>query len=445
MVLVPFSPNFASVVLGSQWGDEGKGKLIDLLSQTTDIVARCQGGSNAGHTIFLNGETYKFHLLPSGMLHPQVSAFIGNGVVIHLPSLFNEIQELEKQGVPTVLPRLKISARSHIVFDFHRSVDGLLESESQKSSIGTTKQGIGPTYSSKASRFGLRMGDLLANEEIFKTRYFEMLNGFYKRHHGFTHDGDAELKALFKFRNLLRDVVIDDGANYLGQLQEKGKIILVEGANALLLDIDFGTYPFVTSSSCCIGGVLTGLAIHPRSLFPIIGVVKAYTTRVGQGPFPTELDLDNDAIGHHLSSVGVEYGTTTGRKRRCGWLDLVILSYSHRINHYDFLNLTKLDVLTGIPKIKIAVAYKMKDGTVSKSLIPCSLEDLPQTESDVIYHEMEGWKEPISHIRAFENLPDNAKAYVQFIENHVHIPIKWIGVGPSRDAMLIRESFASHL
>ncbi|KAM0682011.1 Adenylosuccinate synthase [Mitosporidium daphniae] len=432
------SPNFVSVVLGSQWGDEGKGKLIDLLSQKVDIVARCQGGANAGHTIILNGQKYTFHLLPSGILHSRVVGFIGNGVVIHLPSLFKEIYQLEGQGVSPILPRLKISSRAHIVFEFHRTVDGLLESEAQNSSIGTTKQGIGPTYSSKASRFGLRIGDLLCDEKAFKARYFQLLNGFYKRHQGFTHDCDAELQELFKFKDLLRQVVIDDGVSYLNRSRTQGKEILVEGANALLLDVDFGTYPFVTSSSCCIGGVVAGLAVHPRSLFPIIDVIKAYTTRVGHGPFPTELDLEQDPIGLHLSSVGAEYGTTTGRKRRCGWLDLVILSYSHAINHYDLLNLTKLDVLTGIAKIKIATAYRMKDGTISKDLIPSCLDDLPKTDADVIYHEMDGWNEPISHIREFGDLPENAKAYIQFIEDYIGVPIKWIGIGPSRDAMIAR-------
>lgn len=431
--------NSSTVILGSQWGDEGKGKLVDILSSNIDIVARCQGGSNAGHTIVANEKTFKFHLLPSGLLHPQTTALIGNGVVIHIPSLFNEIANLEETGVlPKLLSKLKISSRAHIVFNFHQTADGLYETELSGSSIGTTRKGIGPTYSTKAARSGIRMGDLMGDWSLFISRYYNLLNDFYKRFGNFNHDVESELNLLAKHRKALLDVVVDDSVAYLNNSIKAGKRVLVEGANALLLDIDYGTYPFVTSSSCCIGGVITGLGLHPRSLFPIIGVVKAYTTRVGSGPFPTELNSKTDPIGHHLFTLGVEYGTTTGRGRRCGWLDLVILSYSCSINHYDLLNLTKLDVLSGISKLKIAIGYRLTNGLVVKNLIPSDLNEIPSTIDSIIFHELDGWNEDISKITDFDALPENAKLYVCYIEDYLKVPIKWIGVGVSRDAIIIK-------
>ncbi|KAM6500058.1 Adenylosuccinate synthetase [Amanita muscaria] len=422
----------ATVVLGSQWGDEGKGKLVDILSRDFDICARCAGGNNAGHTIVVTSPvdgvktTYAFHLIPSGLINQNCTGIIGNGVVIHLPSLFKELEALEEKGL-SCANRLFISDRAILVFDFHQIVDGLKEIELGGSSIGTTKKGIGPAYSGKASRSGLRVHHLF-DHDTFAEKFRKLVEGRFKRYGYFDYDTEGEIERYKTLATKLKPYVIDS-ISYIHNALSSGKRILVEGANALMLDIDFGTYPFVTSSSTTIGGVCTGLGIPPKFIKSTIGVVKAYTTRVGGGPFPTEQLND---IGIHLQEVGCEYGTTTGRRRRCGWLDLVVLKHSSLINGYDKLNLTKLDVLDQLEDIKIGVKY-IVDGKELAGF-PADLDLLAKVQ--VEYMSLPGWKVSIENVTRYEDLPQTCRKYVEFIEHFLGIPIEWIGVGPGRERMI---------
>lgn len=425
------------VVLGAQWGDEGKGKLVDILCDDIDVCARCQGGNNAGHTIVVNDVKYDFHMLPSGLVNPRCQNLLGSGVVIHVPSFFDELEQLEKKGLQG-RDRLFISSRAHLVFDFHQRTDKLKEAElsETKKSIGTTGKGIGPTYSTKSSRSGIRVHHLISQEpgawEEFKVRYQRLVESRYKRYGEFDYDVKEELERYEKYREELRPFVVDS-VDFMHKAMSANKKILVEGANALMLDLDFGTYPYVTSSSTGIGGVLTGLGIPPRSIKNVYGVVKAYTTRVGEGPFPTE---QLNKVGETLQDVGAEFGVTTGRKRRCGWLDLVVLKYSNAINGYTHLNITKLDVLDSFKEIKVGVAYSVNGEKLSS--FPEDLLKLANVE--VEYATLPGWECDISKITEFEDLPDNAKNYLQFIEDFLKVPVRWVGVGPARESMLHKSS-----
>ena len=421
------------VVLGSQWGDEGKGKLVDLLCDDIDVCARCQGGNNAGHTIVVGKVKYDFHILPSGLVNPKCQNLVGSGVVIHVPSFFAELENLEAKGLDC-RDRLFVSSRAHLVFDFHQRTDKLKEAElsTNKKSIGTTGKGIGPTYSTKASRSGIRVHHLVNPDpeawEEFKTRYLRLVESRQKRYGEFEYDPKEELARFEKYRETLRPFVVDS-VNFMHEAIAANKKILVEGANALMLDIDFGTYPYVTSSSTGIGGVLTGLGIPPRTIRNVYGVVKAYTTRVGEGPFPTE---QLNKVGETLQDVGAEYGVTTGRKRRCGWLDLVVLKYSNLINGYTSLNITKLDVLDKFKEIEVGVAYKLNGKELPS--FPEDLIDLAKVE--VVYKKFPGWEQDITGIKKYEDLPENAKNYLKFIEDYLQVPIQWVGTGPARDSML---------
>ncbi|RUO96350.1 putative ADE12-adenylosuccinate synthetase [Jimgerdemannia flammicorona] len=465
---MPFSSSSAStngitVVLGTQWGDEGKGKLSDILCATADVCARCQGGNNAGHTIVVNGAKYDFHLLPSGLVNPKCVALVGSGVVVHLPSFFTELETLEKKGLDCV-GRLFLSDRAQLVFDFHQIVDGLREVELGRGSIGTTKKGIGPAYSAKAARSGLRVHHLY-NHESFAEKFRTVVENKRKRYGNFEYDVEAEIQRYKKLADRLKPYVVDS-VSYLHAAIQQNQKILVEGmtrlyllshnvglsaaaalfifvylqnflyicitfpgANALMLDLDFGTYPYVTSSNTAIGGVCTGLGIPPQKITKVIGVVKAYTTRVGGGPFPSE---QLNEVGELLQNAGAEIGVTTGRKRRCGWLDLVVLKYSNLINGYTSLNITKLDVLDTLPTIKIATAYFLNGKPLAS--FPADLDTLEHVE--VKYEEMPGWKCDISAARTFEELPIQAQNYVRKIEEEIGVPVEWIGVGQSRDAMI---------
>lgn len=421
------------VVLGSQWGDEGKGKLVDILCDSVDVCARCQGGNNAGHTIVVNGVKYDFHMLPSGLVNPDCLNILGSGVVVHVPSFFEELENLESKGLQG-RDRLFISSRAHLVFDFHQRTDKLKEAElsENKKSIGTTGKGIGPTYSTKASRSGIRVHHLVSQEpeawEEFKLRYRRLVESRYKRYGEFDYDAEKELAKYEKYREQLRPFVVDSVQFMQKAIAEK-KRILVEGANALMLDLDFGTYPYVTSSATGIGGVLTGLGIPPKYINNVYGVVKAYTTRVGEGPFPTE---QLNEVGETLQDVGAEYGVTTGRKRRCGWLDLVVLKYSNAINGYTHLNITKLDVLDSFKEIKVGIAYHYKGRKLDS--FPEDLNELSKVE--VEYKTLPGWSEDITKVTKYQDLPANAKAYLSYIEEFLDVPVKWVGVGPGRESML---------
>ncbi|KZM25100.1 adenylosuccinate synthase [Ascochyta rabiei] len=418
-----------TVVLGAQWGDEGKGKLADILANESQLCCRAQGGNNAGHTIVANGVTYDFHILPSGLVNPSCINVIGSGCVVHVPSFFKELEALDKHGLDTK-DRIYISDRAHVVFDIHQLVDGLEEVELGGGNIGTTRKGIGPAYSSKMTRSGLRMCDLF-DEKVFEQKLRRVAAGYQKRFGDLLkYDVEEEIAGYKDLREKVAPYVVDQ-VPLLASAKEKNAKILVEGANALMLDIDYGTYPFVTSSNTGLGGVITGLTLGWRSIKEVIGVVKAYTTRVGSGPFPTE---QLNEFGEKLQKVGHEVGVTTGRKRRCGWLDLVVLKHSHACNDYTSLNLTKLDVLDDFEELKIATSYSHKGQKLEG--FPSNPDVLAEVE--VHYETLPGWKKPTTGAKSYYDLPSQAREYIEYIEKFVGVKVKWIGVGPARDHMVVR-------
>ncbi|KAI1003889.1 Adenylosuccinate synthetase [Podosphaera aphanis] len=420
-----------TVVLGAQWGDEGKGKLVDILCPEQRLVCRAQGGNNAGHTIVANGVTYDFHILPSGLLNPKAHNLIGSGCVVHIPGFLKEIEDLESKGLSDARNRLSISDRAHVVLDLHQRLDGLEEAELGDGKIGTTGKGIGPCYSTKASRNGIRIGDIF-QEQLFESKVRTLAAGFKKRFGDLLrYDPEEEITRFKEYRKILAPLVIDQ-VPLLVSAQQSKMPVLIEGANALMLDIDAGTYPYVTSSNTGLGGVFTGLGgLNPKSISSILGVVKAYTTRVGGGPFPTEL---TDDLGIKLQNIGREVGVTTGRPRRCGWLDLKLLQYSAAINSYTALNLTKLDILDDFPEIKVAVAYRQPGRSEPVEGFPADLEHLDKVE--VEYVTLKGWMKPIGNCKTYSDLPTACREYVEFIEKFLGIPIKYIGVGPKREDMI---------
>ncbi|KAK9869309.1 hypothetical protein WA026_003060 [Henosepilachna vigintioctopunctata] len=422
-----------TVILGAQWGDEGKGKVVDMLATSMDVVCRCQGGNNAGHTVVADGVEYDFHLLPSGIINPKCTSVIGNGVVVHLPGLFDELEKNIAKGLKDWEKRLIISDRAHLVFDFHQQVDGLQEQENTKKGqgLGTTKKGIGPTYSSKATRNGIRIGDLLGNFDDFSKKFQSLCNLYQRMFPILNVNVEEELERYKKYAEKVRPLV-SDTVTFLDRAFKSNKKILVEGANAAMLDIDFGTYPYVTSSNCSVGGVCTGLGLPPCRIGDVIGVVKAYTTRVGDGPFPTER---KDEIGELLQSRGGEFGVTTKRKRRCGWLDLVLLKYTNMINGYSCICLTKLDILDQFQEVKLAVSYSLNGKKIE--YFPSNASDLDKVE--VEYLTMPGWQTCTENIRNFKELPENAKNYILKIEEILDIPVRWIGVGKGRESIIIKE------
>lgn len=418
-----------AVVLGTQWGDEGKGKLVDILAQKYEIVARAQGGANAGHTIYDDkGTKYALHLVPSGILNKGAMCVVGNGVVIHLPTLFEEIETLAGQGVE-IEGRLLISDRAHLLFDLHKEIDGLREDELAGKKIGTTKRGIGPAYASKAIRNGLRVVDL-KDKEAFADKLRKLAMDGSKRFEGFQYDVEADIESFVEIAKRVLPYV-GDTVSMINDSYDSGKRILVEGANATMLDLDFGTYPYVTSSNPSIGGVAVGLGLSPNKFEAIIGVAKAYTTRVGSGPYPTEI-FGKEA--ETMREVGREYGVTTGRPRRVGWLDIPALRYATRINGLTHINLTKLDCLDALQTIKLGVEYHI-DGKPLSS-IPADLSMLEAV--DVVYEDIPGWQTDISKCRSWDELPANAKSYIARIEELVGVKCKWIGVGPGRDAIVVQ-------
>ena len=420
------------VVLGSQWGDEGKGKLVDLLAAQYDVVARAQGGANAGHTIYDdNGKKYALHLVPSGILNPKATCVVGNGVVVHLPGIFSEIDKLEAEGVSCA--NIRISDRAHLLFDLHKEVDGLREEELKGGKIGTTKRGIGPAYATKANRVGLRVGDL-RHWANFEEKFKFLVEDAKKRFPTLEYDVNAELKAYREYAKRL-EPYIEDTVTLMDESYRGGKKILIEGANATMLDLDFGTYPYVTSSNPSMGGVVSGLGVAPNRMQCIAGVAKAYTTRVGSGPYPTEIFGD---LAEELRAEGGEYGTTTGRPRRIGWLDIPALKFATTINGFTCINLTKLDVLSKQEKLKIGVAYVGPDGKKEwTNTVPSCVEDLEQVT--VRYEELDGWMCDISKCRKWSDLPEAARKYVERVEELLECSITWIGVGPGRRDMVVRD------
>ncbi|KAI1295602.1 Adenylosuccinate synthetase [Halotydeus destructor] len=424
------SDNKVTVVLGAQWGDEGKGKLVDMLASECSVVCRCQGGNNAGHTVVVGDVEYDFHLLPSGIINYNCTSVVGNGVVIHLPQLFDEIHKNEAKGMKDWKKRLLISDRAHLVFDFHQAVDGMQEVEKGRQSLGTTKKGIGPTYSTKASRTGIRLADLLCNFSTFESKFRTLAENFCRQFPELSVDVENELQRYKKYAEEIRPCVVDTIA-YMHKSIKNGETVLVEGANATMLDIDFGTYPYVTSSNCTVGGVSTGLGIPPKHIGDVYGVAKAYCTRVGDGPFPTE---QTNAIGDLLQERGKEIGVTTKRKRRCGWLDAVLLRYSNVINGYSAIALTKLDILDAFDEIKICYAYEANGKEIFSP--PATSSELESVSITVKYITMPGWKQSIAKARKFSDLPAEAQAYVRKIEELIEVPVKWIGVGADRESII---------
>lgn len=421
------------VVVGLQYGDEGKGKITDVLSAKSDYVVRFQGGDNAGHTVYAGEEKFVLHLLPSGVLQCRGKCIIANGVVVNPISFIREIEQLESKGMKT--NHVFISRRAHVIMPYHILLDTYREEEADGTHIGTTKKGIGPCYEDKIARVGIRMVDLL-NPEVLREKIEKNLKSknslFEKYFEKPTLDVDKIFNEYVEIGKKLQDRIVDTEVE-LNEAIRDNKNILFEGAQALMLDIDFGTYPYVTSSSPSTGGVCTGAGVPPTALQNLIGVAKAYTTRVGNGPFPTELDNE---LGEEIRKIGQEFGATTGRPRRTGWLDLVSLKHATMINGINNLVITKLDVLSGISPLKIATKYKTEDGKII-DYFTSSTTKLYNYEP--IYEELPGWEEDISHARSYDELPENAKKYIELIEEYLGINVYLVSVGPERSQNIIRK------
>ena len=427
------------MILGTQWGDEGKGKLVDVRAKQYDIVARAQGGANAGHTIYDDsGTKFALHLVPSGILNKSATCVIGNGVVVHLPGLLEEIESLRAKGITDAASRILLSDRAHLLFDLHKDVDGLREEAAAGKKIGTTKRGIGPAYASKATRRPLRVADL-RDAVSFEAKLQSLMDDARARWgDAISVDASAEVARYATIADTVLPMVRDT-VDYVNTAVEEGRRVLVEGANATMLDVDFGTYPYVTSSNPSIGGVVTGLGLAPNRYGAIVGVAKAYSTRVGEGPYPTEVF---GRLADGLREGGGEFGTTTGRPRRIGWLDMVALRYACRLNGCTHLNLTKLDVLSELDEVPIAVKYRFANGRgETAAAFPADLDALEDME--VVYESLPGWCEDISGVRAWGELPAKARNYCERVEELCGVHVKWIGVGPGRDALIEKPPNAS--
>lgn len=423
------------IVVGSQWGDEGKGKITDLLSEEADIIVRYQGGCNAGHTVVKEDEQYIFHLIPSGILHEGVKCLIGNGVVIDPQSLLQEIESLKKKNIG-IDCNLLIDFKAHVVLPYHKTLDEIKEMKRGKDKIGTTKRGIGPAYVDKIARTGIRMIDLI-DEKSLPKKLENNLNekdSIFKKLYGLKISNQEKKDIVKKYREygkLLKKYVTDVSL-YLNQAINENKKILFEGAQGTLLDIDHGTFPYVTSSNPIAGGACIGTGVGPTKIDRVMGITKAYTTRVGRGPFPTEMQGE---LGEYTRKKGGEFGATTGRPRRCGWFDAVLVNYAVRINGMDSMVLTKIDVLSDFDKIKICTSYKNNEEIIKE--FPVNLKTLQNCIP--IYEEMEGWKRDISRITKYVDLPQQLKDYINRIEELVKTKVVIVSVGPKRSQTIIRE------
>lgn len=418
----------AFIVLGAQWGDEGKGKMTDYLAEEANVVVRFQGGNNAGHTVMVGDKEYKLHLIPSGILYDDKLNVIGNGVVVDPKALFQEIDYLEGVGVKVTPEKLIVSDRAQLIMPYHKILDQLKEKARGKNDIGTTGKGIGPCYTDKFERCGIRVCDLM-HEDVFAEKLrenVEMKNAYItKILGGEALDFDEILKEYLEIAKKLRPFVQDTSVRVYNEIKAD-KTVLFEGAQGMLLDIDYGTYPYVTSSNTTAGGVSSGAGIGPNMITNSVGITKAYTTRVGKGPFPTEL---LDETGDWIREKGHEYGVTTGRSRRCGWLDLVIVKTAARVSGLTSLAVTKIDTLAGLEKIKVCVGYKFNDTVID--YFPASLEDLAECEP--IYEEFDGWDDSVADVRSYDELPENVKKYLARISEFTETKISIVGVGPKRD------------
>lgn len=420
------------VVVGAQWGDEGKGKVVDLLGKHVDMVVRYQGGNNAGHTVVVNGKKTVLHLLPSGILNKDALCVIGPGVVLNPFVLFDEVKQLEEQGL--TCDHLRISDRTQLLMPYHVRLDELIEARGGKYKVGTTKNGIGPCYSDKYSRIGIRVCDL-QDWDVFEEKLkstLEIKNAEIEKVYGGEPFDYDEMVAQFKVLREKLLPMICDSVSLINEALEQDKVVLFEGAQANMLDINYGTYPFVTSSSPTSAGVLEGAGVPPQSLTRIIGIVKAYSTRVGEGPFITEL---LDETGESLRQKGFEFGATTGRPRRCGWLDLPVVKQAVRINGLTDIAITKIDILSGYDKIPVCVGYEMNGKEID--YVPASLK--AYGECKPIWKVFDGWNEDISNIRNYEDLPENCKKYVEFIEEYTGTSVSLVSVSPEREGNIIRK------
>jgi len=415
------------VVVGTQWGDEGKGKIIDVLTEKADYVVRYQGGANAGHTVIIGDEEYVLHLIPSGILHEGKVCVIGNGVVVDPRALVEEIESLREKGV-RIDNNLLISDRAHVIFPYHKTMDRVMDKLRGKGKIGTTGRGIGTAYIDKTSRVGIRMADFVDDETLREKLEINLREKqpFLNNHCGEQMDFGKLYEEYRRYAEILKGYVADT-VSILNDALDEGKVVLFEGAQGTMLDIDFGTYPYVTSSNPIAGGVCTGCGIAPTRVDKIVGVVKAYTTRVGEGPFPTEL---TDETGDYLRNAGPrgEYGATTGRPRRCGWFDAVVVKYASRINNLDYLAVTRLDVLDGLQEVKICVGYEY-EGQIFETFPP-----LLKIVRDCtpVYETLPGWQEDVSSVKSYNDLPANAKKYLDRIAELVGVEIALVSVGPKR-------------
>lgn len=417
----------AIVVVGTQWGDEGKGKIVDALTEKADFVVRFQGGNNAGHTLVINQKKHILHLIPSGIFHPHTTCVIGNGVVVDPEVLIQEIEKLKNEGFDISSQKLKVSERAHAIMPYHKVLDLVRESKAKKDKIGTTGRGIGPCYEDKVGRRGFRLIDL-TKPDFFREKLKTVLEekNFYLKYFGAEPLKFEEIYEKYLEYGRYLKPYLTDTSHILWEAKRQNKVIIFEGAQGTFLDIDYGTYPYVTSSNTLSGNACCGSGLGPTAIDKVIGIVKAYATRVGEGPFPTEL---KDELGMHLREKGGEYGATTGRPRRCGWLDLVMVKTAIRLNGISCIALTKLDVLSGLDTLKICTAYKIDEKVTD--LFPSTFEDLNKVTP--LYEELPGWKEDISAIKSFEDLPQAAKNYLKKIESYLEVPIKIVSTGPARE------------
>lgn len=420
-------------IVGSQWGDEGKGKVIDYLATQADVVVRGQGGNNAGHTLVVDGKKYALHLIPSGVLNPETINVIGNGIVFDPKGFLDELAKLNADNIDT--KNIKISDRAHVIFPYHKELDALAEEARGDNKIGTTKKGIGPCYMDKTERSGIRICDLM-DKDIFAKKLKAQIddkNKLVKNIYGAEEfDFDAIYNEYLGYAEQIR-AYVDDTSVIVYDAIKAGKKVLFEGAQGTLLDLDLGTYPYVTSSHPTSGGFSIGAGIGPNMIKDVVGIVKSYTTRVGEGPFVTEL---HDETGDRIRTQGREFGTTTGRARRCGWFDAVIVRYAARVNGLTSISLMLLDVLTGFDTVKICTSYKMGDKILKE--FPASLEDLAKCEP--IYEELEGWTEDLTGMETYEELPENAKKYIAKIEELVGVSVDMVSVGPNRAQTIVRKN-----
>jgi adenylosuccinate synthase len=427
------------VIVGAQWGDEGKGKLTDLLAERADAVVRFQGGNNAGHTIIRDGDEFRFHLIPSGILYPGKTCMVGNGVVIDPRVMIGELEELKRRRVD--VSGLRISANAHLIMPYHVLLDTAGETKLGKLSIGTTRRGIGPCYADKAARLGIRVQDML-DEKILRKKIMAAMEPKAHSLRPFAKDPALDLHTMTEqyltYGHRLEPYIADT-ARLCWEFLDRGETVLFEGAQGTLLDLDHGTYPFVTSSNPVAGAACVGAGVGPADIDEVWGVAKAYGTRVGAGPFPTELD---DDIGRRLLERGHEYGTTTGRQRRCGWIDLVALRYAVRLNRMSALALTKLDVLGGIDPLRVAVRYRHPEGAVFEEF-PYHQSTLHTADAD--YEEVPGFDSEIGEARREQDLPREARDYVNFISEFVGVPVRLVGVGPGRDQVVWMGEAEPHL